>query len=67
MAKKRGRPRAPFGTKQNAIRQAKDFRKYSPHAAKTHTVNVKLLAPDYWGIRFSLKGKRDKFNWEKAR
>jgi len=51
-----------LSSRQIAQREAKKLRRVY---GNTHTVNVKRITKTSWGVRFSPKGKRDKFDYRK--
>ena len=50
-------------SKKEAQRTARGLRKQFPNL----TVNVKRITRRSWGVRFSPKGKRDKFDYKETR
>lgn len=50
-----------MATKKQAQATARKLRRQYPDM----TVNVKEIAKDVWGVRFSKKGERDRFDWRK--
>lgn len=53
-----------LSSRQIAQREAKKLRRVY---GDTHTVNVKRITKTAWGVRFSPKGKRDKFDFRKKK
>jgi len=55
-------------SKREAQKQARQLRyQLTKSKLKKLTVNVKQISKGNWGIRFSPKGTRDKFNYRTAK
>lgn len=54
-------------SKKQAQAQARKFRRDHPKDAKRQTVNVVQVSRGNWGIRFSKKGTRSKFDYKRRR